>query len=197
MATKVKLKDVRLSFPDLFEPVQYQGKGAFRYNASFLIVRGSENDKAVNAAIKAEVAAEFPDPVKAAKFLESVKGNSNKMCYTSGDLKEYEGYAGMVVLTSHRQQKAGRPTVIDGNKAPLTAQDGKPYAGCYVNASVDIYVQTGENPGIRCGLAGVQFSKDGDAFSGGRAASPDEFEDIADGAQAGAPGGDASDDSLA
>lgn len=194
MATKVKLKDVRLSFPDLFEPVQYQGKGVFRYNASFLIVPGSENDKLVKAAIRAEVEAELKDKDKADKFLANIKGNSNKMCYVSGDLKEYEGYQGMLVLSSHRQQKAGRPTVIDGNKQPLVAADGKPYAGCYVNASVDIYVQTGENSGVRCGLAGVQFSKDGDAFSGGRAASPDEFEDIAEGAQAGAPSSTNNDD---
>lgn len=173
---QVKLSNVRLSFPDLFEAKQYQGRGAFRYGASFLIEPGSENDKAIRAAIDAVATEKFGK--KAAAFLEQIKSNSNKNCYTSGDLKEYEGYQGMMALSSHRKQEQGAPTVIGRDRAPLTASSGKPYAGCYVNAVVDIYAQTGENAGIRCGLSGVQFVKDGDAFAGGAAASPDAFEDL-------------------
>lgn len=175
---------VRLSFPDLFEPVQYEGKGAFRYNASFLVTPGGANDKAIQAAIIEAANETFGK--KAAVMLDSIKGNSNKFCYVRGDLKEYDGYAGMLVLSGHRQQKAGRPLLIDGQKNPLTAADGKPYAGCYVNASLDIYAQDGTNSGIRCGLKGVQFAADGDAFSGSRVASADEFETVGDGAEASA-----------
>lgn len=175
---------VRLSFPDIFEATQYEGKGAFRYNASFLIVPGGENDKRVQAAIKEAADEKFGK--KAAAMLEGIRGNSNKMCYVKGDLKEYDGYQGMLVLSAHRKQEAGRPLVIDGNKQPLAAADGKPYAGCFVNASLDIYGQDGQNSGIRCGLKGIQFSRDGDAFSGSRVASPDEFETVEGGAEAAA-----------
>jgi Protein of unknown function (DUF2815) len=188
MATSIKLKDVRLSFPDLFEAVQYQGQGAFRYNASFLIVPGSANDKLIQAAIREAAEAEFKG--KAAAQLASFKGNSNKMCYVSGDLKEYDGYKGMLVLSAHRRQKDGRPLVIDERKNVLTEKDAKPYPGCYVNATVDIYAQSGTNSGMRCGLIGVQFARDGDAFSGSRTPTPDDFDAIDDGADAGDVGGD-------
>ena len=35
---------------------------------------------------------------------------------------------------------------------------------------------------MRCGLKGIQFHSDGDAFQGGAPASADEFEDLTDGA---------------
>lgn len=200
----IQLKNVRLSFPDLFQAVQYQGAGNFRYNASFLIEPGSENDKKVQAAIK-EAAAEKLGK-KADAFIAANKGNSNKFCYASGDTKDYDGYQGMLVLASHRKQEAGRPLIIGPNHVPkdkqdparqytaprpdgtqfliLEAIDGKPYAGCYVNASVDIYAQDGQNAGIRCGLKGVQFAKDGDAFSGSAVAKPDDFEALEEGADA-------------
>lgn len=185
MSTALKLihtaaDPVRLSFPDIFVPTQYEGKGPYRYNASFIILPGGANAKRVEAAIIEAATEKFGK--KAQAQLNAMKGNSNKYCYLSGDLKEYEGYAGMMVLTSHRKQDAGRPLVIDGQKNPLTVEDGKPYAGCYVNATVDIYAQDGTNSGIRCGLNGIQFAADGDAFSGSKVASPDDFDDLGEGA---------------
>lgn len=182
---------VRLSFPDVYEAVQYEGKGAYRYNASFLVTPGGANDKIIQAAILEAANETFGK--KAAVFLESVKGNSNKFCYVRGDLKEYEGYAGMLVLSGHRSQKSGKPGTFDctragpdGKPLELKADSGKPYAGCYVNASLDIYAQDGTNSGIRCGLRGVFFAADGDAFSGSKVASPDEFEVVGAGADAAA-----------
>jgi len=192
MSTTVKLKHttkdpVRLSFPDVFEAVEYEkGDGKFRYNATFLIVPGGNNDKAVKAAIKAELVEQFAK--KADEKEKQFAGNPNKNCYLSGDSKEYEGYQGMMTLTSHRKQKDGKPGVFDctragpdGKPMPLVVSDGKPYAGCYVNATVDIYVQKDPNPGVRCGLKGVFFAADGDAFSGAKAAAADDF-DIEEGA---------------
>ncbi|MDR5611402.1 ssDNA-binding protein, partial [Arsenophonus sp.] len=34
---KIKLNNVRLAFPELFEPTQVSGQGAFKYRANFLI----------------------------------------------------------------------------------------------------------------------------------------------------------------
>ncbi|CAN0502063.1 unnamed protein product, partial [Phaeothamnion confervicola] len=79
---------------------------------------------------------------------------------------------------------SGRPLVIDGQKNPLVEEDGKPYGGCYVNATVEIYAQKGENAGIRCGLLAVQFARDGDAFTAGSKPSADDFDDVAAGATA-------------
>lgn len=173
---KIQLAGVRLAFPDLFEAKPFEAGGPKRYSATFLIEPGTENDKKIRAAI-AEVAKEKFGK-KADANLKAWEGNSNKHCYIDGAKKEYDGYEGMWALSTHRREIDGRVTVIDRNKQPLSPADGKPYGGCYVNASVDIWGQEGQYPGMRCGLLGVQFVKDGDAFSGAAPASPDEFEDL-------------------
>lgn len=187
MAQALKLKHtkedpVRLSFPDLYKPVEFKaGDGKPRYNGSFILVPGGANDKAVKATIAAAIAEKI-DAKKIAAFAKSVEGQGNKYCYVSGDSKEYDGYAGNMILTGHRRAGDGKPGVFDctragsdGKPLPLDAESGKPYAGCYVNASLDIYVQDGENPGVRCGLKGVFFAADGDAFSGSVAAGAGDF----------------------
>ena len=177
---KLKLRStpgdmVRLSFPDLFVPTQYEGAGPFRYNATLLITPGGKNDKMIRDAI-VEVANEAFGK-KAEKLLAQWEGNSQKYCYLDGNDKEYEGYEGMMYLAAHRKAESGKPTIIDRQKHELKPEDGKPYAGCYVNASVEIYGQKGQNAGMRCGFSGIQFFEDGDAFSGSAPADPDEFEE--------------------
>jgi hypothetical protein len=192
---KVVLKDVRISFcQSLFEAEQYQGKGAFRHSATYLIEPGSANDKAIKAAIMA--VAEEKWPKKAKQMIEGMKGNTNKFCYQNGDLKDYDGYQGMWYIAGHRKQSDGQPLILDVNKAPLTAKDGKPYGGCYVNASIDIYAQDGENCGIRCGLLGVQFLRDGDSFGGASKSKGDEFDDLGEGSDADFDGGGSVEDSF-
>lgn len=181
---KVKLLDVRIAFcQSLFEAEQYQGKGPFRHSSTFLIVPGSANDKAIEAAILAAATEKWPK--KAAAMIESMRGNSNKFCYQKGDLKDYDGFQGMMSLAGHRKQQDGAPDVFDITKDPQTGRprrigkgEGKPYAGCYVNAVLDIYAQDGENSGMRCGLLGVQFLRDGDSFGGAGRVKDDDFESI-------------------
>lgn len=173
------LKNVRLSYPKLFKAEQFdpsKADSAFRYSAAFHIDKKDPQVKAINDAVEAAVKAKFGDKAKAK--LAEFKANPQKYCVSDGDFNEKA--PGCFILSSHRQQKAGPPTVVDRNRAPLTEDSGKPYAGCYVNASVDIYAQDGQNGGIRCSLRGVQFVKDGEAFGGGRPASPDEFEPLED-----------------
>ena len=51
---KLKLTNVRLAFPDLFEAKEFEaGDGKPRYSATFLVEPGSENDKAIRKAQKA------------------------------------------------------------------------------------------------------------------------------------------------
>lgn len=189
---KVKLASVRLAFPDLFEATQFEGKGEFRYNGTLLVERGSANDKAIQQAILQVATEAYGKKVDA--MLQGMKGNTNKYCYLSGDLKEYDGYQGMNYLSAHRKQKDGRPLILGPDIDPATGElrrlvpaDGKPYAGCYVNASVDIYAQTGQYPGIRCGLLGVQFVADGDSFSGVSKPQDSDFDAIEEGAMADSP----------
>jgi len=178
--SKIQLKNVRLSFPDLFEASEFEGKRSF--GATFLIKPGDANDKAIRAAINEVATEKFKD--KAAAIVKAaMAGGNQKCCYWDGNLKTYDGYADMMALTSKRGEDKGRPLVIDKNKAPLVSADGKPYAGCYVNASVELWAQDNKyGKSVRCTLLGVQFAGDGDAFSAGSIADESDFEDLSEGA---------------
>jgi len=181
MATAIRLENVRLSFPDLFEASEYEGKWAYR--AAFLIEPGSKTDKDIEAAIKVVAKDKWND--KADGILKRVPRTSKEFCYYSGDLKEYDGYAGNMALSTTRGQDKGRPGIYDKDKSPLTAADGKPYPGCYVNAQVEFWAQDNKHgKTVRCTLIGVQFRRDGDAFTAGTAPDADAFEDISEGADA-------------
>lgn len=193
MTTAIKLTDVRIAFIDsLVGPAEdYQGNKVFRHSATFLIDPKSANHKAIEAAILAE--AKILWPKKAEAMVESLRGNTNKFCYQKGDLKDYDGFAGMMYIGAHRKAKDGRPLLLDsvadpetGKPARLTdssgrlleGKEGRIYAGCYVNAKIEIYAQDGTNAGIRCGLLAVQFNRKGDSFGGGGRASEDDFDTI-------------------
>lgn len=127
---------------------------------------------------------------KAEGTMATIK-EKDRICYRrapkrnkSGDV--YDGFEGMHWIQASNGTK---PTVMDRNKAPLTAQDGRPYAGCYVIATLDVWAQDNKyGQRINASLLGVQFDRDGDAFSGGARPDDDDFDDLGAGA-------DASDDS--
>jgi hypothetical protein len=183
----VQLQSARLSFPDLFEAVQFEGQGPFSYRAALL----QEEDtpvmlKQTDGSWKKTTMRKVIDQIaadawktKASAILKSLEGNPQKCCWYDGALKTYDGYEGNFVLSASRNIDKGRPIVIDRDKSPLTASDGKPYAGCYVNATVEMWAQDNKfGKGLRATLRGVQFMKDGDAFSAGTPVSDDEFESV-------------------
>lgn len=177
MATQLLLKDVRCSFPVVFNAEPFDEDSEPRYSCKFLLPKGSEVSKMVDAAIMAEAKAAWPDDWQ--EKLESFKGNPQKTCVINGDSKKTEGYAGNIVLSSYRKEDAGRPGVVDLKKSPITKADGKIYSGCHLNGSIEIWAQRkGKYIGIRATLLAVQFFRDGEAFSGGGTPNLDVFEDL-------------------
>lgn len=183
----VKLSNARLSFPALFTPEQYEGKGPFNYKASFLLeeeqpVHVQQADKSwKKTTMKAVIAQVAADQWKAKSpaVLKTIEGQSQKFCWLDGSTKAYDGYEGNFVLTANRGEAKGRPLVVDLDKSPLAESDGKPYAGCFVNGTVEIWAQdNGFGKGIRATLRGVQFLRDGDSFSAGAPLDDDDFESI-------------------
>lgn len=179
MGKKIQLKNVRLSFADIWTARAFEEGAEPKYGATFLVEKGSENDKAIQAAIK-EVAKEAWG-AKADSNLAKIKGNPNKEGYRDGDTQDYDGYANNNFI---RASGKVRPTIVNKNRSPLTEADGVIYSGCYVNAIIDIYAYDSKGVGISAGLKGIQFVKDGEAFSGGGVASADDFDDIEEGADA-------------
>ncbi|AMU17538.1 hypothetical protein A3203_32705 [Burkholderia cenocepacia] len=183
----VQLQNVRLSFPDLFTAVQYEGQGPFSYKATFLqpedqpvmLQQEDKSWKKTTMAKVIEAVATEKWKAKAPSILKQIEGNSNKFCWIDGDVKAYDGYEGNFALSASRGEEKGRPLVMDRDKSPLSKDDGRPYAGCYVNATVEIWAQDNKfGKAVRATLRGVQFVKDGDAFTAGTALSDDDFTEI-------------------
>lgn len=183
---RVMLKNCRLAFPALFEPkatVDSDGKpGKPRYTAVLIIPKDHPQVKEVKSAIRH--AAETKWGAKGESILKQLSGK-DRLALHDGDTKaEYDGFEGNLFISA-ASQEGTRPTVIDANRSPLTARDGRPYAGCYVNASIEFYAQDNQfGKRVNAQIRGVQFYRDGDAFSAGRPADADEFEDVAEGADA-------------
>lgn len=177
---KLLIKDTRLAFPQLFEAKTVNGEGEPAFSAAFLLPKNHPQLGEISAAME-EVAREKWG-AKADDILAKMKA-SDKTAIHNGDLKsEYDGFAGMYYISARNKT---RPTVIDRNRAPLAQADGRPYGGCYVNASIELWAQDNKyGKRINASLRGVQFIRDGDAFAGGGAASEDEFEDLSEGADA-------------
>jgi hypothetical protein len=171
---RVILKNVRLSFPDIWEPATFQGEGKAAFGASFLIPKDNKPLlKEINAAIDAVAKDKWA--AKADAILKAMRAQ-DKSCLHDGDNKDYDGYQDSFYLSARNE---ARPTIIDRDKAPLTKTDGRPYSGCFVNAIIDLWAQDNQfGKRVNASLAGIQFYKDGDAFSGGRSASADDFDDL-------------------
>lgn len=177
------LKNVRLSYPDLFEPKAFE-EGTPRYGAQFLTDEGDANDKLIRKTIAEAIAEAFPDAKHAASFKKKVEGQKGQFCYRDGDTVVYDSHQGHWFLAAHRGEDKGPPAIVDnkadpatGKPAVLTAASGRIYSGCYVNAKVEIWVQSGKYTGVRATLLAVQFAADGEAFAGSPA-SADGFETV-------------------
>lgn len=190
---KVNLNNVRLTFPQLFDAKQVNGQGDPKFSAAFLIPRDHPQLGAVKEAIKAAADAKWG--AKALEVLKALQA-SDKLALHDGDAKsEYDGYAGNFFVNASNKI---RPLVIGQQREPLTAADGKPYSGCYVNAIVEFWAQDNQfGKRVNASLLGVQFVKDGERLAGGGVAAADDFEPIpgteaAAGAAPAAPAGGAS-----
>lgn len=184
--SQIVLRGVRLSFPNLFAPRAFSGSDGKAGGSSTdvpkfscaLILDKEEHAneiKAIKTGIRTLVAEHFKGN---AKVLKGV-------CLREGEEKvddegEYkDGYGPDVMFVNASNSK--RPQVVDRDKTPLTAEDNRPYAGCYVNAVINLWAQN-NNYGkrINAGLLAVQFSRDGEPF-GEAAVNVDEvFDDESD-----------------
>ncbi|MGV6989632.1 DUF2815 family protein [Testudinibacter sp. P80/BLE/0925] len=171
---KVTLKDVRLAFPALFEAKTINGEGDPRFSAVLLFDKGSDNYNAVMSAMKAVAEDKWEEKMEA--NWKAIKAKNAFCLHDGAEKPEYEGFEGKFFVSAHNK---ARPKVVDRNRQELVQADGKPYAGCYVNAVIDIWAQDNKyGKRINASLSGIQFVRDGDAFAGGGVASADDFDDL-------------------
>ena len=167
--SKIILKNVRISFPSLFKKGSFNGEET-KYEATFLLNKEEHADSI------AEIKAQIADLVKV--NLKGAKVPADKLCLRDGDEVEYDGYAGSYSIKCSTKK---RPIVIDRDRSPLTEDDGKPYGGCYVNASIDLWVQNNAyGKRVNSTLLAVQFAKDGEPFADGSTGDVNDFDMLDD-----------------
>lgn len=189
---RLMLSNVRIAFcQSLHKPEQVNGEGQYRRGAVLLIDKADPQVAAIEAAINQVLGIKYPDPKKRAPA-ESEMRKKDRIALRDGDDKadKYDGFGGCMALSANGKggdtpEEAGPVILLDQLKQPLSVGSGKPYAGCYVNASVELWVQDNQwGKRVNCTLRGVQFLRDGDAFGGGAPASADEFDTVTEGADA-------------
>ena len=167
--SKIILKNVRVSFPSLFKKGSFNGEET-KYEATFLLNKEEHADSIT------EIKAQIADLVKS--NLKGSKVPADKICLRDGDEVEYDGYAGCFSIKCSTKK---RPIVIDRDRSPLTEDDGKPYGGCYVNASIDLWVQNNAyGKRVNSTLLAVQFAKDGEPFADGSTGDVNDFDMLDD-----------------
>jgi acyl-CoA synthetase (AMP-forming)/AMP-acid ligase II len=181
---RILLKNVRLAFPKLFEAVAVNAGDKPQFGATLIIPLDHPQIDEIVSKMDAVGREKWGDKwTTTKKLLEK----QDRLALHDGDLKaKYDGFAGNYFISANAKEDTP-PTIIDRDRSPLTARSGRPYAGCYVNASLDFWPQKDHPKGgsrINAQLRGVQFFEDGDAFSAGRPADSDEFEDVSEGADA-------------
>ena len=171
---KVKLQNVRLAFPRLFKAEQVNGEGDPQFSATFILHKNHPNVKDIESAILQVAKEKWAD--KADVVLKKINAEL-KTCLKDGDLKaDLDGFAGNYFINASNKT---RPYVINRDKTQLNPDDGVIYAGCFVYAVIDIWAMDNKfGKRICASLSGVQFYKDGDAFTGGGIASDDDFDDL-------------------
>ena len=181
----LRIDGARISFPEIFTPRMKDDGSKGSYGASFIIPKGHAGVKLIAAEITRVAKEKWPKEHE--NILEVLKA-AGKVCLRDGAVKAHlEGYKGNVFFTAN-------------NKAPIGVfnRDGKmitegcentPYAGCYVNVTMEIWAQDHPQHGKRINgsLRGVQFADDGDSFGGGSRATKDEFGAPTEGAGAEMP----------
>lgn len=174
MDKTVVLKNVRLSFADIWQPKAFNPGSPLKYSCNFLLDKETQGDQ-----IKA---LEKKMQEMALDFFNGKPPKGIKRCLGDGEEKSYEGYEGQMFVSASTVRK---PEIIDRDKMELVELDDKPYSGCYVNAVIGLWVQDNQyGKRVNANLDLIQFVKEGDRFGGGGGSKADLLDDIGDEAAA-------------
>lgn len=153
--SKLKLGNVRLSFPSLFRTGTFGGKPTGKYEATFILDKVEHKD----------LIAQIKQQIESLCAESKIKVPADKLCLRDGDESDRPEMAGKYSIKASTKK---RPLVIDRNKSPITEDDNVIYAGCYVNAIVSLWSQNNQwGKRINAQLDGVQFVRDGEPFGDG------------------------------
>jgi len=168
-AGNVRIDDVRIVFPRIFTPDD-NGK----YSVGMLLPKDHPDLAVIKTAMQEAAKKKWADKAGARYKACAAKDNLALHDGSTKDTDKYPEYEGMMYLNAYSK---AMPTALV--KGKVVESGDAFYSGAYANVIVNFWAQDDENrKGINCGLAGIQFLRDGERLGGGKVASADEFEDI-------------------
>lgn len=179
VAAQLTTPEFRVSYPWVFEaqePLQPGGPKKFSVVMLFRTKADPKKpqEKVVDitplkqAAMAVVVAKLGPDQAKWPKGL--------RIPFRDGKEKDTDGYGDGIIFVSASSKR--RPGLVDKNLQAIL-EPSEFYGGCYARATIaPFYYDRAGNRGVSFGLRNVQKLRDGDPFSGGKAAE-DDFDAIA------------------
>ena len=157
MGIPVKLQNVTLGYNHLFEKHAAPGSDRALYSAELVLPPGHPDIPKIEQAFR-QVATEAGK----ASYLQHLRSPLQSGDQINIDLQgkgkaPKEHYTGNFVIKANDRDIA--PTVVDGNMGPILANNREQiFGGCLVNAFIDLYWSNNtQNPGVFCGLRGVQL----------------------------------------
>jgi len=164
---KIKIDNVRLSYPYIFKKGTYEGKENKKYTVTLILDKNNPKHVEAKKLIDSQIEAIYKEKgVKRSDFKE------DKFCIKESS-EEFPNH--WLIKTGN----AKRITVIDRDRSPLTEDDNKIYAGCYANVIVDFYYfdkQYGKF--VLSNIYGIQFSEHGEALESVNIDVSKDFEDL-------------------
>ena len=165
MATKIMLKNVRLSYANLFEPRENKNR-ELRYSTSLIIPKDHPQVDELHAIIDAEGEQKFGK-----KWAGMRKRNDP---FHDADEDDDPVYEGMMYINPSSKRK---PQVVDRQVQPIL-DESEIWSGCYCNVSIAVFhFDVTENKGVSFGLNNIQLVKEGERL-GGAPNADEEFSAI-------------------
>lgn len=157
MSVTVRLARVVICYPHLWEKHAAVEGSEEKYSAEFLFKPNTENHQALRAAFLKELenagksagAAHIHPP-----YYSGEEINARRLGKGLEPRQEVQGMLSVVAKDANIP-----PTVVNQQARPIPAdQSANIFSGCVVNAEIDIFWSLGGgNPGVYCGLRGVQL----------------------------------------
>lgn len=171
---RITLENVRIAFANgLFEAKAGDDGKNPKYSSSFLFPPNHPAVAIVEKAMDAVATEKWG--AKGAAQLKALRAQ-DRVCLHNGDNKTYAGYPGNLYVSASNPI---RPRVVDRNRNEVSRDSGVIYSGCRVIALLEIWAQDNKfGKRVNATLRGVQHFQDDEAFTGGGAASEDEFQEL-------------------
>ena len=164
----IKLSNVRLAFPSLFEVKVWAPKDGFtsepKFEATFILDKVAQA-KEINE-IKNRID-ELLAPHKTNRVKLLQKGYKH-VCLKDAEIldAEIEAYENAYIIKCTRSEAQKAPVTIEIDGVTRVTDKNRFYSGCYATAYIELYVKTKHDIYVSANIMGVQFLRDGEPIGG-------------------------------